>query len=175
MSIKHIPPQRAFAMLSEGAVLIDIREKDEWLREHIPAARHVALSGIERQALNARGPVIFHCRSGNRTTVNAARLVAVADGAPAYLLEGGLEAWRDAGLPTVTDKRQPLELMRQVQIGAGALILTGVVLGAMVHPAFYGLSGFIGAGLVLAGATGFCGMARMLKLAPWNRNSNATA
>ncbi len=175
MSIKHIPPQRAFSMLSDGAILVDIREKDEWLREHIPAARHVALSGIERQPIKANGPVIFHCRSGNRTAVNAARLVAAADGAPVYLLEGGLEAWRDAGLPTVTDKRQPLELMRQVQIGAGALTLASVALGAAVHPAFYGLAGFVGAGLFVAGATGFCGMARLLKHAPWNRKAAAAA
>jgi hypothetical protein len=60
-------------------------------------------------------------------------------------------------------------------IGAdtGALPATsaGVVLGALVHPGFYGLSGFVGAGLVFAGVTGFCGMARLLALAPWNRRT----
>ena len=32
MTIKHIPPAEAFAMLSHGAILVDIREKDEWRR-----------------------------------------------------------------------------------------------------------------------------------------------
>jgi rhodanese-related sulfurtransferase len=175
VTIKHVPPAEAFAMLSHGATLIDIREADEWRREHIPLASHHALSGIDRRPPKAAGAVIFHCRSGNRTTVNAARLAATVPGAKVYVLEGGIEAWRDAGLPTVRDQRQPIEIMRQVQIGAGGLVLAGVGLGAMVHPAFYGLSGAVGAGLLFAGATGFCGMARLLALAPWNRKALAPA
>jgi rhodanese-related sulfurtransferase len=169
MSIKHIPPQEAFAMLPNGAILVDIREKDEWQREHIPTARHHALSAIEQHPPQVDGPIIFHCRSGNRTTVNAARLAAAAPGKEVYLLEGGIEAWRDAGLPTVKDARQPIEIVRQVQIGAGLLVMAGLALGALVHPAFYGLSGLAGAGLTFAGVTGVCGMARLLALAPWNR------
>lgn len=67
------------------------------------------------------------------------------------------------------DTKQPLELMRQVQMAAGGLILTGAALGTFVHPSFYGLCAFVGAGLFLAGATGFCGMARLLAVMPWNR------
>ena len=62
-----------------------------------------------------------------------------------------------------------MEIMRQVQIAAGSLVLLGIVLGFAVAPAFFGLSAFVGAGLTFAGATGFCGMARLLMLAPWNR------
>lgn len=61
--------------------------------------------------------------------------------------------------------------MRQVQITTGLLILTGVVLGWFVNPAFYALSAFVGAGLTFAGATGWCGMAMLLKAMPWNRAS----
>jgi hypothetical protein len=67
------------------------------------------------------------------------------------------------------DRRQPLELMRQVQIAAGSLVVLGVALGAMVHPGFFALSGFVGAGLVFAGVTGTCGLARVLRMMPWNR------
>jgi hypothetical protein len=49
----------------------------------------------------------------------------------------------------------------------------GGLLGAAVSPAFYLLSAFVGAGLVFAGATGFCGMARVLELMPWNRRAAA--
>jgi predicted branched-subunit amino acid permease len=59
--------------------------------------------------------------------------------------------------------------MRQVQIAAGSLVVIGVLLGALVHPGFYALSAFVGAGLVFAGVSGFCGMARLLVLMPWNR------
>ena len=85
------------------------------------------------------------------------------------MLEGGLEAWKKAGLPTALDTKQPIEIMRQVQITAGSLVLLGVALGFLVAPGFFLLSGFVGAGLTLAGATGFCGMAKLLALMPWNR------
>lgn len=132
------------------------------------------LSGSIGQAvtLSSGQSAIFMCRSGNRTQINCDRLAAqVTD--QAYVLEGGLEAWKAAGLPTLLDRGQPLELMRQVQIAAGGLILSGAILGTWVHPAFWGLSAFVGAGLMFAGLTGFCGMARLLAMAPWNRRSNA--
>ena len=61
--------------------------------------------------------------------------------------------------------------MRQVQIAAGTLVLLGVILGYLINPAWYGLAGLVGAGLMFAGISGFCGMARLLFLAPWNRTA----
>jgi hypothetical protein len=61
--------------------------------------------------------------------------------------------------------------MRQVQIVAGSMVVLGVVLGAVVAPAFYGLAGFVGAGLAHAGVTGNCPMARALAVMPWNRRA----
>jgi hypothetical protein len=54
-------------------------------------------------------------------------------------------------------------------------VLIGVILGALVAPGFYALSAFVGAGLLVAGVTGFCGMARVLALMPWNRRTFAAA
>ena len=88
---------------------------------------------------------------------------------------GGLDAWKAHGLPVKADRAQPIELMRQVQMTAGGLILIGAALGLLVHPAFWGLAAFVGAGLFLAGATGFCGMARMLAVMPWNRKALGAA
>jgi rhodanese-related sulfurtransferase len=107
-----------------------------------------------------------------RTTANATRLAAASD-CTAYLLEGGLDAWRAAGLPLAENRKAPLEIMRQVQITAGALVLLGVVLGVLFQPAFFGLSAFVGAGLMFAGTTGWCGMAKLLAAMPWNRKSAA--
>ncbi|MFI5002997.1 MAG: YgaP-like transmembrane domain, partial [Reyranellales bacterium] len=118
--------------------------------------------------------VIFHCRSGARTTANASRLAGTV-GCEAYILEGGLDAWKKAGLPVATDASQPIEIMRQVQIAAGSLVLLGVVLGVWVAPAFLGLSAFVGAGLTFAGVSGWCGMAKLLALMPWNRRAAAAA
>jgi rhodanese-related sulfurtransferase len=171
MSLTTLTPTEAMAKLAAGAKLIDIREADEFARERIGAATNLPMSQIGAASPRLSGTVIFHCRSGNRTAVNAARLKTLVEGGDAHILEGGIEAWRDGGLPTIKVAGQPIEIMRQVQIGAGGLVLLGVLLGWLAHPGFYALSGFVGAGLVMAGATGFCGMARLLALAPWNRRA----
>ena len=121
--------------------------------------------------LDGAKAVIFHCRSGARTQATAQALQACAQ-CDAYILEGGLDAWKKAGLPVEVDKAQPLELQRQVQIAAGSIVLIGVILGAAASPWFYLLSAFVGAGLVFAGLSGFCGMARVLMKMPWNRQTS---
>lgn len=166
-----IPPQRLADLLAKGqAVLIDVREPDEFARAHIKGARSQPLSTLIGTTLNpeAGKTVVFTCRSGMRTGANGDQLQQCAPGA-AHILEGGLDAWAAAGLPVETNHKAPLEMMRQVMIAAGLLVLTGVVLGVWLSPLFFGLAGFVGAGLIFAGVTGFCGMSRVLALAPWNR------
>jgi hypothetical protein len=58
--------------------------------------------------------------------------------------------------------------MRQVQVVAGALVLVGIVLSLVSSP-FIGLSIFVGAGLIFAGISGWCGMAKILGKMPWNK------
>ena len=172
MSPSPIKPSEARRLLDRGAVLIDIREADEHAREKIPGARHLPLSKLDDAdiAVHQGEPVIFHCKSGARAQANAPRLAAKLDGTcEVFVVAGGLEAWRKAGLPVVTDRCQPLELQRQVQIGAGSLALAGALLGLFVSPWFFVVPGFVGAGLLTAGITGFCGMARILMRASWNR------
>lgn len=154
------------------AIVIDIRETDEHAREHILGARLAPLSAIDRHDFDRdhAKTVVFHCKSGMRTQANAAKLLARGF-RDAYYLDGGIEAWKQAGLPVHANRNAPLEIMRQVQIAAGSLVLIGVALGALVHPAFYALAAFIGAGLTFAGATGWCGLAMLLKTMPWNRGS----
>lgn len=172
MPLKPLSPAEARAAIDAGAHLVDIRGVDEHARERIPGAICRPLDRIDDLPRDGR-PVVFHCRSGMRTAANAAVLAKAAGSAPAYVLEGGLEAWRTAGQPVSTDRSQPIEIMRQVQITAGSLVLLGVVLGLFVTPAFYALSAFVGAGLVFAGTTGWCGMANLLQLMPWNRRAAA--
>ena len=161
----HLDPQEALRLINEGALLIDVREPDEHARERIPDAKLVPLSRLTIPLdRNEAQQLIFHCRSGSRTGAAADKLAAAAGG-DAYILRGGLDAWKAAGLPVLRDPRRPIEMMRQVQIVAGSLVVLGVGLGALLHPGFYALSGFVGAGLVFAGTTGTCGMARMLALA----------
>ncbi len=171
MTLKTIDPLTLDRRLGEGnVVLIDIREPDEYAREHIPGARSVPLSALAAHGLDRQRDktIVFQCKSGNRTASNAARLLATPC-RDAYALAGGLDAWKAAGLPTQIDRTAPIDLQRQVQIGAGLLVLSGVLLSLVVSPWFILLSAFVGAGLMTAGITGFCGMARILTRMPWNR------
>lgn len=155
----------------KGAVLIDIRPQNEFARRHIAGARCVPVA--QMQSENAPEPpqeaVVFYCTGGVRTRQNAAVLAAYARGGEAYLLAGGLNNWQRAGLPLAGSHAAGLDIMRQTQIAAGSLIVLGGVLGFAVSPWFFGLCLFVGAGLLLAGLTGFCGMAKLLERMPWNR------
>lgn len=176
MSLKTIDARTLQHRLAAGsAVLIDIREPDEHRRERIAGARLVPLSRFDEQRIAAVPgcAVVFHCKSGARTRGHAARLLG--KGYDAFMLEGGLEAWKAAGLPVERDLTAPLELQRQVQIAAGSLVLFGLLLAALISPWFLVLSGFVGAGLIFAGLTGFCGMARLLGAMPWNRRAAAAS
>lgn len=155
---------------SGDAVLIDIRETDEHAREHILGARLAPLSAIDAHDFDRDHgkTAVFHCKSGMRTQANAAKLLARGF-RDAYYLEGGIEAWKRAGFSVHANRRAPIEIMRQVQIAAGSLVLAGILLGWLVNPLFYALSAFMGAGLTFAGATGWCGLAMLLKTMPWNR------
>ena len=155
---------------AKDITLIDIREPDEFAREHIEGAVSLPLSRLEdgHVALRSNTSVAFTCRTGMRTNSNCDRLAAYV-GEPAFVLTGGLDAWKQAGLNTNADRKAPLEIMRQVQITAGSIVVIGAILAALVSPYFVWLSAAIGAGLVFAGASGWCGMAKLLSIMPWNR------
>lgn len=152
------------------AVLIDVRETDEHARERIAGSQLVALSRFDPSSVpSSNGTrVVIHCKSGRRGAEACGRLLASGRGG-VLNMKGGIDAWKAAGLPVVTDARVPISIMRQVQIVVGAAVLAGSVLAAMVSPWFLVLSGFFGAGLLFAGSTGTCALAAVLGAMPWNR------
>ena len=169
MGLPTISPAKAKTLLERGAVLIDIRGPEEHGRERIANAQNRPLDALGK--LDPAGaPIIFHCRAGSRTAVNAEKLAARAP-CEAYILEGGIEAWKRAGLPVIVDRTRPIEIMRQVQIAAGSLVVAGILLGYLVQPAFTLLALAMGSGLVFAGITGWCGLAKLLALMPWNKRA----
>lgn len=154
--------------------VIDVRRPDEFREVHATAAVNLPLDGLSaasvRQATGLAEGEAFYvlCRSGARADIAVAKLNAegLRGG---VVVKGGTLAWRDAGLPVVTGPRQPMSLERQVRMAAGALVLTGLVLGWLVSPWFLFLSAFVGTGLFVSGLTDWCGMALLLARAPWNR------
>lgn len=172
-ALRKIDPHKLRQKMQAGeAVLIDIRSPREFTHEHIEGAQLVPLGSLDRHDFpdSRRQTAVFTCRSGARTTMAANRLLAKGFRST-YVLEGGLNAWKRAGLPVQSAPGKPLSLQRQVHLIAGSLALAGAILAWRVAPEFILLSGFVGAGLLLDGLTGFCGMARLQTLMPWNRRS----
>ncbi|MFN5497885.1 MAG: rhodanese-like domain-containing protein [bacterium] len=175
----EIEPRDAQAALARGeCVLGDVREADEHARERIAGSVLLPLSALTPKQVTALGAnrVAIHCKSGRRGADAVARCAGLADaGITVVNVRGGIEAWKTAGLPTIVDTGRPrLSVMQQTQIVIGTCVFTGTALGFFVHPGFLAIPAFMGAGLVFAGSTGFCGMAVMLGKLPWNRVPSAS-
>jgi rhodanese-related sulfurtransferase len=166
-----VTPDTLEGWLEAGdTILVDVREPFEHAAERIAGAHHFALSTfdpVELRELHGGKRIVFHCRTGQRSTEAATRFRHGDESV--FHLAGGIDAWKADGRPTRRTASVPrIDIMRQVQMTAGSLVLAGVVLGAVVSPWFLVLSGFVGGGLLFAGASGWCGMARLLGKMPWN-------
>lgn len=153
-----------------SAAVIDVRTPVEFAEVHVPQARNVPLDELKPGALQLPKdqPVYLVCRSGQRATKAAEKMAKEGFSQP-IVVEGGTLAWVDANLPVTRSAVKVISLERQVRIAAGSLVLIGIILGWFVHRGFFGLSAFVGAGLVFAGVTDFCGMGLLLAKLPWNR------
>jgi rhodanese-related sulfurtransferase len=153
--------------------LIDVRTPAEYGEVHIPGSQLMPLDRLDAAAVKSAssddGQCVLICRSGKRAEQAHQKLHAAGCG-NLVILDGGVAAWESAGLP-VERGAKAMSLERQVRIAAGSLVLLGVILGTWVHPGFYGLSAFVGAGLIFAGVTDWCGMAMVLAKMPWNQRS----
>lgn len=156
--------------------LIDVRTPLEFAEIHVAGSHLVPLDRLDPQAVLAerngadREPLYVICRSGNRAAKAVERFQA-AGFQNVVNIEGGMAAWVAAGLPVVRGATKMISLERQVRIGAGVIVLLGVLLGLVTHPAFFGIAAFAGAGLVFAGITDWCGMGLLLGKMPWNRSA----
>ena len=171
MRIPTMTPDEVKRRVENGtAIVVDIREPMEHARESIPGAQLNSLSNFNPTTYIAPGApaTIFHCQSGKRTADNAEQLLNCG-ASEAYLMQGGLSGWKAAGHLTVINRDKPIEMQRQVQIAAGVIVLLSVLLAWWVSVFFLTLTAFVGGGLVFAGVSGWCGMAKILNAMPWNR------
>ena len=171
--LREFDPHTVKRMLDAGeARLVDVREPDEHRRERIPGAELHPGSSLDPQKLRPIDGTltILHCRTGNRSREAAGRLMSAGHDKLAHLA-GGLEAWKQAGLQVAVDRSAPIPIMRQVQIAVGILVLLSVISAVFWSTWALLLAGFVACGLIFAGVTGTCGMAKMLAIMPWNRNA----
>ncbi|MGK7928922.1 MAG: rhodanese-like domain-containing protein [Spirulina sp.] len=154
----------------ETVTLIDVREPSEYAGERISEAKRVSLSHFDLTQIPQESgkTLVLYCQSQNRSQQAAKRLLA-AGWSDIYELQGGLNAWKVANYPVKVNQNAPISIMRQVQIVAGSLVVLGTILGAFISPWFLIISGFVGSGLVFAGATNTCAMAMLLAKLPYNQ------
>jgi len=172
MNINTISPKQLHNLFEAGNAieLIDVRTPVEYREVHVPFAMNVSLHELDAGKVaasrkTAAEPLYVICRSGSRGNQACEKLLAA--GCNVVNVEGGTQAWDQAGLPVVRGKKT-ISLERQVRIAAGCLVLVGSAL-ALLDIRFVGLAAFVGAGLVFAGVTDTCGMGMMLARMPWNR------
>ncbi len=168
------PELKSLLEQQPGLPVIDVRTPAEFEQLHAVSAINVPLDKLSPSAVKAAvsfgegEPYYILCRSGARADIAATQLES-AGLTGGVVIKGGTVAWDEAGFPVVRGRSKVISLERQVRIAAGALVLTGVLLGFFVHQGFLALSGFVGAGLVFAGITDWCGMGLLLAKAPWNQ------
>ncbi|HEY5303176.1 MAG TPA: rhodanese-like domain-containing protein [Acidimicrobiales bacterium] len=105
--IENVDVARALELLDEGALLLDVREDDEWHAGHAAVARHIALSAVpdslDDLAKNRR--IVCVCRSGGRSA-RAGQFLA-EQGFDVVNLDGGMTAWHAAGVEMVSEDGEP--------------------------------------------------------------------
>lgn len=151
--------------------VIDVRDREEYAGKAEPNSCNWPLNSISAETVadfvKARGlqpdqTIVLLCARGMRAGMAANKLSTLLPN-PIAVVEGGHTSLVPAGTP--------MSIERQVRIAAGSLVLLGVMGSLLVHPALLGISAFVGAGLVFAGVTDWCGMGLLLMKMPWNRNA----
>lgn len=171
-----VPARELSRRLASGAPaeLLDVRTPGEFAAAHVPGARLVPLDELDagaflHQRADCDAPLYVLCQSGGRARRAIEKFQRAGfDGC--VLVEGGTQAWMDAGLPVNRGESRVLPLMRQVQIVVGLLTAVGSVLALAVNPWFTVVPLVMGSGLLFAGITGLCGLALVLAKMPWNKS-----
>jgi rhodanese-related sulfurtransferase len=158
-----------------SAFLLDVRTPPEYTAVHVPGARLIPLDELDPvKFLHERegdfSPVFVLCQTGGRARKAIEKLERA--GVPGtVLVEGGTQAWIDAGFPVNRGTSRVLPLMRQVQIVIGFVSALGALLALTVNTRFAWIPLLTGSGLLFAGITGFCGLALLLAKMPWNKSA----
>jgi len=174
-SKSSVHPRELHQLLSEGAPahLLDVRTPAEHATAHVPGVKLVPLDSLDPAAfLKEHGggdkPIYVLCQSGGRAR-RAIEKFKSAGIDCCVLVEGGTQAWMEAGLPVNRGESKVLPLMRQVQLTVGLISATGALLALLMNPLFALIPLVTGCGLTIAGLTGFCGLALLLAKMPWNQ------
>lgn len=155
-------------------ILLDVRTPAEFDQAHIEGSINIPLDQLDpavflKNNYPSKEQIVYVlCQKGSRSQ-QAAKLFDKEGSSGAVTLEGGISSWLESGFKVIKGTSKVISLERQVRIAAGSLVFLGVILSLFVHPGFIWLSAFIGAGLIFAGITDWCGMGLLLARMPWNK------
>jgi len=151
-------------------VIVDVRSATERVAACVAGSIHLPLENVESgvsQLQRQERPIAVLCKGGMRAGLAQARLARC--GISVSVIDGGMDAWVSAGLPVTRQTVSSWSLERQVRFAAGSMVLCGTLAALVWGRGWLGLTGFVGAGLMVAGWTDTCTMGRVLALMPWNR------
>ncbi|MGC9386131.1 MAG: rhodanese-like domain-containing protein [Hydrogenovibrio sp.] len=172
--MKHILAEEAQELLKNKQchLLIDVRSPAEFKASHIEGAQNVPLDhlceNISDIIPDKNATLYLMCSCGNRSGKGCEEMAELGY-ENAISIEGGMIELKKLGVNVVEDQHKVMSIERQVRIVAGSLVLIGLVLGFLINPMWFGLSAFVGTGLVFAGITDTCGMGLLLAKMPWNQ------
>lgn len=168
----HITPEKLNDCLENNqATLIDVRSLREHQAQNIPHSSSIPLDTLHANQLNSESSqqVVLYCQTGQRSDKAFEILSAQAPKMNFLVLKGGLEAWKKSGYAIHQQNTFYLPLNQQVQITIGMAVLASSLLAYFYDTTFIVLAGLFGAGLTMAGITGFCGLAKLMGIMPWNK------
>jgi len=172
MTVKNIDAKTLKKWLENNeAILIDVREPSEHEAEKISGSNLLPLAKVCKSSLPKyeNKKLVLHCRSGKRSANACQKLLGEDSALEIYNLEGGISAWSVEGCEIETSGKFFLPLDRQVQLTIGLGVFVASILGYLLSPSFFLLSGFFGVGLIFAGLSGYCGLAILMAKMPWNK------
>lgn len=172
MDSKEIDATTARHWLDSGeAILIDVREPAEHATIKIIGAHSHPLHSLNQSSIpETHKKIIIHCQKGKRGEKACQKMISTGTNCDLYNLTGGIEAWQQAGLPVEKGPKNTLPINNQTQITIGLSVILFGLLGYFINQNFIWGAVFFGLGLVNAGLTGWCGLAKVVAKMPWNQS-----
>jgi rhodanese-related sulfurtransferase len=164
------PALRALLDSAAPPRMLDVRTPGEFETAHIAGAYNVPLDLLREHRTelieHLDQDVVLVCQAGQRAAA-ADEALRTAGLANVHVLDGGIAAWIDKGLP-VNRGAQRWDLERQVRLAAGTLVLSSI-LASVAAPRLKWLAAGVGAGLSFAAVTNTCAMGMLFARLPYNR------
>jgi rhodanese-related sulfurtransferase len=171
-SVQSVGVPEVQGLIQEANTLVlDVRTPGEFETAHIDGAVNIPVDQLDphlREIVhNAGGTMVLVCQSGGRAE-QAANKLSKQGKDDLVLLEGGMNAWQQAGAPVRRGEVQRWALERQVRLVAGSLVLATVAASAWL-PRTKWVGAGVGGGLVFAAVSNTCMMGNLLSKLPYNR------